>query len=72
MPLVLGDAPAVCGTSGRRCDGSRNTDRQEISKAEREHTPPKLALWLVELARRCQVRPNASMSGRERPAQEQR
>ena len=29
-----------------------------VTKAEREHTPPALALWLVELARRCQVRPN--------------
>ncbi len=27
--------------------------RPEISKAEREHTPPALAVWLVELARRC-------------------
>lgn len=53
-PLVLGEAPAVCGTSGRRSDGSRNTDRPEISKAEREHTPPDLARWLVELARRCE------------------
>jgi hypothetical protein len=58
MPMVLGDAPAVCGTSGRRADGSRNTDRPEISKAEREHTPPELASWLVELARRCHVRAN--------------
>ena len=63
MPLTLGDAPAVCGTSGRRRDGSRNTNRPEISKAEREHTPPDLALWLVELARRCQVRPNAKVTG---------
>jgi len=53
MPLKLGDAPAVCGTSGRRRDGSRNIDRPEISKAEREHTPPELARWLVELAARC-------------------
>ena len=53
MPHTLGDAPAVCGTSGRRRDGSRNTDRPEISKAEREHTPPALADWLVELAARC-------------------
>jgi hypothetical protein len=49
MPLTLGDAPAVCSTSLRRRDGSR----PEISKAEREHTPPELCLWLVELARRC-------------------
>lgn len=24
-----------------------------VTKAEREHTPPDLARWLVELARRC-------------------
>jgi hypothetical protein len=29
-----------------------------VTHAEREHTPPDLALWLVEVARRCQVRPN--------------
>lgn len=27
-----------------------------VTKAEREHTPPALAEWLVELARRCRVR----------------
>lgn len=27
--------------------------KPECSKAEREHTPPALAAWLVELARRC-------------------
>ena len=27
-----------------------------VTKAEREHTPPALALWLVDLARRCVVR----------------
>ena len=53
MPIVLGAASAVCGTSGRRADGSRNTDRPEITKAEREHTPLALAHWLVELARSC-------------------
>jgi hypothetical protein len=26
-----------------------------VTKAEREHTPPALAAWLVELARRCRV-----------------
>lgn len=24
-----------------------------VTKAEREHTPPKLAMWLVDLAKRC-------------------
>lgn len=31
-----------------------------MSKAEREHTPPEFRQWLVDLARRCQVRPNAA------------
>lgn len=26
---------------------------RELEKAEREHTPPELARWLVDLARRC-------------------
>ncbi|CAN0621080.1 conserved protein of unknown function [Burkholderia multivorans] len=51
IPLVLGDAPCVVGTSGRRADGSRAKSRPEITKAEREHTPPLLAKWLVQVAR---------------------
>jgi hypothetical protein len=27
--------------------------RPQLRKAEREHTPPELARWLVDLARRC-------------------
>jgi hypothetical protein len=60
IPLALGDAPCVCGTAGRARNGERRLRkgvpgwRPEISKAEREHTPPDLARWLVELARRCQ------------------
>ena len=27
--------------------------RKIVTKAEREHTPPELAQWLIELARRC-------------------
>jgi len=30
--------------------------RKIVTKAEREHTPPQLAEWLVELARRCAMR----------------
>lgn len=60
LPLAIGSAPCIVGTSGRRTDGSRlrQSDqgyRPEISKAEREHTPPVLCAWLVELARRCKV-----------------
>lgn len=58
IPLVLGDASHVCGSPGRRRDGSRLHKgdagwRPEITKAEREHTPPLLAKWLVELAILC-------------------
>lgn len=50
MPLKLGRAECVVGDVGR---ASRGNDRQEVSKAEREHTPIALAEWLIELARRC-------------------
>lgn len=50
MPMKLGRAEFVVGDVGRASDG---TDRPEISKAEREHTPPELAEWLVELAQSC-------------------
>lgn len=60
IPIVLGDAPCLVGTSGRRKDGKRLKKgddgwRPEISKAEREHTPPLLAEWLVKLARKCEA-----------------
>ncbi len=32
---------------------SRN--KASMTKAEREHTPPELARWLVDLAERCRV-----------------
>lgn len=35
----------------------RQDCRPHITKAEREHTPPELAVWLVELARRCTLQP---------------
>jgi hypothetical protein len=62
IPLILGDAPFIVGTPGRRRDGSRlkNGDqgyRPEISKAEREKTPQELAIWLVELAQMCVPNP---------------
>jgi hypothetical protein len=52
LPLVLGEAIHVVQSR------KREDYRPHITKAEREHTPPELALWLVDLARRCQVRPN--------------
>lgn len=58
MPIILGAATHICGTSGRRRDGGRLHKgdkgwRPEITKAEREHTPIALAEWLVEVAKRC-------------------
>lgn len=51
IPMRLGQATHVIGDVGRSGFGNR----PEITKAEREHTPPELAAWLVELARRCRV-----------------
>jgi hypothetical protein len=47
MPFVLGEATHVVQTR------MREDHRPHITKAEREHTPPDLARWLVELAGRC-------------------
>ena len=51
VPLVLGEATHVV----QSC--KRHDYRPHITKAEREHTPPDLAVWLVELARRCALQP---------------
>lgn len=50
MPMVLGQATHVIGDVGRASNG---TKRPEVSKDEREHTPPQLARWLVDLAKLC-------------------
>lgn len=62
--LKLGDGTHViaqdtrAGNAGRRLKVGDFGYRPCVTHAEREHTPPDLALWLVELARRCQVKPN--------------
>ena len=56
MPMVLGHATHVIGDVGRAGFGNR----PEITKAEREHTPPELAAWLVDLARRCNTMKEAA------------
>lgn len=58
IPLRLGQATHVIAQMRSRRDGSRLRKgdprwRPEVSKAEREHTPPALASWLVDLAVRC-------------------
>lgn len=58
MPLVLGDAAYVVQSR------KREDYRPHITKAEREHTPPELASWLVELANRCKGH-NVELTGAE-------
>ena len=54
MPMTLGEATHTVGLwSGR----NRVTCRPSIAKHEYESTPPELAVWLVELARRCAHQP---------------
>lgn len=58
MPLVLGQSDCVIRLDKRRADGThiRKGDpdyRRPLNDAEREHTPPRFAAWLCELARRC-------------------
>lgn len=48
IPLILGDATHVVQSR------KRQDYRPHITKAEREQTPPQLAEWLVELARRTE------------------
>lgn len=60
IPLKLGKSTHVIAQMRTRKDGTRLRKgdagwRPEVSKAEREHTPVDLAVWLVELARKCQV-----------------
>ena len=57
FPMILGEASHVIGDVGRASNG---TKRPEVSKAEREHTPPELAQWLVDLARICVVQLEAA------------
>jgi len=60
LPVIAGRATHVIAAGVRNPDGSRPKKgddlwRPEVSEAEREHTPAKLARWLVDLARRCRV-----------------
>ncbi|WP_287949007.1 hypothetical protein [Aquamicrobium sp.] len=50
VPMVLGEATHVVQSR------KRQGHRPHIKKSEREHTPPPLAEWLVELARRTKGR----------------
>ena len=67
VPLTLGKAGAVIRLDQRRPDGThiRKGDADwvpRLNAAENEQTPPELARWLVELARRCKAH-NVEVSG---------
>lgn len=47
IPFALGDAPRVISTR------KGHNARAEVTKREREATPPAMAEWLVEVARTC-------------------
>ncbi len=53
MPMTGGIPTHVIASSTARRHRGHPQFRPEVTKAEREHTPPVLAEWLVELARRC-------------------
>lgn len=53
LPYRMDEPTHTVSSSGRRRDGTCLKARPELTKAEREHTPPDLAKWLVELAARC-------------------
>lgn len=52
IPFVMSEPTHVIGDVGRASKGNK---KPEISKAEREHTPPELAKWLVSLANICSI-----------------
>lgn len=53
IPMRLGGSTHVVATSCARNRALQSVRRPEITKAEREHTPLALALWLCELAAGC-------------------
>lgn len=58
IPFVLGEASHVIAQMRTRRDGTRMRKgdagwRPEVTKTEREATPPEFAAWLLETARRC-------------------
>jgi hypothetical protein len=60
IPMKLGRSDCRIRLDKRRADGTHirkgDADYQPcLGPAEREHTPPEMATWLVELARQCRV-----------------
>lgn len=53
MPIRLGRSSHVIASSTARQHRGHPQFRPEVTKAERERTPPSLAAWLCEVAKRC-------------------
>ncbi len=52
LPFVLGEAPRTMDSTSK-AKVSAGLQKKELLKKDREKTPPALAEWLVDLARRC-------------------
>lgn len=56
-PKDIPDIPLVLGKATHCIRPTKSYPRlPSVTKAEREHTPPKLAEWLIELAGRCEIK----------------
>jgi hypothetical protein len=56
-PKDIPDLPLVLGRATHCIRPTKSYPRlTSVTKPEREHTPPELARWLVELARKCHAR----------------
>lgn len=60
MPIIPGKEACIIGSHGKRADGSRMQPgdygfRKSVYRPDREHTPLRLAEWLIEVARRCEA-----------------
>lgn len=62
---TLWSAQGLPAPGSRDAFGGWTLAAPQITKAEREHTPPELAKWLAELAARCKAH-NAEFTGRTR------
>ena len=74
--LQLGEGTHViaqdtrAGNGGKRLKAGDFGYRPFVTHAEREHTPPELAAWLVELAERCKTASGCSHTARPDGAKE--
>lgn len=66
FPIDLSDGTHAIAIDRRPGVQSRNAGKARLPTAEREHTPPEFARWLVALARRCSLDANDNAIARAR------